>query len=510
MFLFDLVGCTLACYSQTGCSFDGNLANFRRNLGNLIDSLSGASCNPRQQVTTCASKLVSSLTSWLRLVVIYKMFQVLLQYFEDRFASFYVEEPVNNYNELLDRVKKAIPVLRGVGNEQIVVSYKDVSLQTFINIDRDETLHVLEAFRNASPCASEIYRRVHLKVRESDSPFLLKRRSNLAGTSAESTSTTQPKSLLASFASSVNSERSAVEDVCDWKISKGNQLTQKLQSLNDSKLAVETHIRELEIDVVEPPHVGGYATMICGNCHIRGHRAEGNRGNGSCKSPPCNSYISCGQKKKHPEYFEEIRNMKKQLKDLQKEIDTVTMEKKNFDSFQSKSISAFSSAITPRLAKAFPEKYSIKTAKGKLELQKDIATLRLACANKIPLRADSISDRELFTSLLDKQRKIMNEVYAPVDVKASANGNQTTVNFAVSPVRTERRQKRSRSPSSESSEESESSPERKHKRRKKKSHRRKKSSRSKKSRKKRRKYDSSSESEDNHNRSKAVSVKKKM
>ena len=169
------------------------------------------------------------------------MFQVLLQYFEDRFASFYVEEPVNNYNELLDRVKKAIPVLRGVGNEQIVVSYKDVSLQTFINIDRDETLHVLEAFRNASPCGSEIYRRVHLKVRESDSPFLLKRRSNLAGTSAESTSTTQPKSLLPSFASSVNSERSAVEDVCDWKISKGNQLTQIPQySKNSTTSGVET------------------------------------------------------------------------------------------------------------------------------------------------------------------------------------------------------------------------------------------------------------------------------
>ena len=39
-------------YSQTGCSFDGNLANFRRNLGNLIDSLSEASCNPREQVAT--------------------------------------------------------------------------------------------------------------------------------------------------------------------------------------------------------------------------------------------------------------------------------------------------------------------------------------------------------------------------------------------------------------------------------------------------------------------------
>ena len=174
------------------------------------------------------------------------------------------------------------------------------------------------------------------------------------------------------------------------------------------------------------------------------------------------------------------------------------MEKKNFDSFQSKSISAFSSAVTPRLTKAFPEKYSLTTAQGKLELQKDIATLRLACCNKIPSHADS-SDRELFTSLLDKQKEIINEVYVPVDVKTNANGNQTTVNFAVSPVRAERRNKRSRSPSSGSSEESESSRERKRKRRKKKS--RHKKSRSKKCRKKHRKNDSFSESEDDRSRS---------
>ena len=183
------------------------------------------------------------------------------------------------------------------------------------------------------------------------------------------------------------------------------------RSLSDSKFSIETHIRELEIDVVEPPRVGSYATMICGNCHIRGHRAEGNRG-GSCKSPPCQSFISCGQKKKHPEHTEEIRKMKKQLKEVQKETDTV------------------------------------------------------------------------------------NEVYVPVDVKTNANGNQTTVNFAVSPVRAERRNKRSRSPSSGSSEESESS--RKKKRKKKSRH---KKSRSKKSRKKHRKNDSFSESEDDRSRS---------
>ena len=37
-------------YSQTGCSFDRNFANFRLNIDILTDSLSRASCNPRDQV----------------------------------------------------------------------------------------------------------------------------------------------------------------------------------------------------------------------------------------------------------------------------------------------------------------------------------------------------------------------------------------------------------------------------------------------------------------------------
>ena len=123
---------------------------------------------------------------------------------------FFVDEPLTNYQDLLDRVKKAVPMFKGVDDHQIIISYKDLSLQTFINIDRDESLHVSEAFRNASPCGSDIYRRVYLKVRESDSPFLLKRRPDSKEASTESMSSTkQPKSLLSSFASTVNSERSA-------------------------------------------------------------------------------------------------------------------------------------------------------------------------------------------------------------------------------------------------------------------------------------------------------------
>jgi len=91
------------------------------------------------------------------------MFQVLLQYFEDRFGSFYVDEPLSTYQDLLDRVEKAVPFLQGVDDQQIVISHKDLSLQTFINIDRNDSLDVSEVFRNASPCGSDIYRRVFIE-----------------------------------------------------------------------------------------------------------------------------------------------------------------------------------------------------------------------------------------------------------------------------------------------------------------------------------------------------------
>ena len=49
------------CYSQTGCSFVGNIAYFHHNIGILIDSLLRASCNLSKQVATCASKFLASL-----------------------------------------------------------------------------------------------------------------------------------------------------------------------------------------------------------------------------------------------------------------------------------------------------------------------------------------------------------------------------------------------------------------------------------------------------------------
>ena len=74
--------------------------------------------------------------------------------------------------------------------------YARLSLQTFFNIDRNDSLHVSDAFRNASLCGKNIYRRVYLKVRESESKEA----------SAQSISTEQPR---ASFPC-VNSENTAL------------------------------------------------------------------------------------------------------------------------------------------------------------------------------------------------------------------------------------------------------------------------------------------------------------
>ena len=66
---------TQSTYSQTGCFFAGNFANFHHNIGILIDNLLGAICNRREQLArfSCefalchlkTASLVSSANSFL-------------------------------------------------------------------------------------------------------------------------------------------------------------------------------------------------------------------------------------------------------------------------------------------------------------------------------------------------------------------------------------------------------------------------------------------------------------
>lgn len=57
--------------------------------------------------------------------------------------------------------------------------------------------------------------------------------------------------------------------------------------------------------------------------------------------------ISCVDKKRNSKHFEEIKG-KQELKEIDREIDKkkTNMEKKKLEAFQSKSISAFATAVT--------------------------------------------------------------------------------------------------------------------------------------------------------------------
>ena len=157
-----------------------------------------------------------------------------------------------------------------------------------------------------------------MQVRETHSPFLLKKRtSRLAVDTSQQPPNSEintagkiSKCLLPTFSATYLTKSAELVERSDGKASKKQQIGTKLQALNDQKLAIETHIRELEIDVVEPPRVGSY-NNICGNCDIRGHRSEGNQRKGSCSVAPCTTYYHCGQKNKHKEHFQEIKNRKK-------------------------------------------------------------------------------------------------------------------------------------------------------------------------------------------------------
>ena len=100
------------------------------------------------------------------------MFQVVVSYLESRFACFFTEEPINIYEELLDKIKEVVPYSRNIPSERIRVAYKDINLSTnrgsdegiFINISPGESLILQEAFRNAYDCGSESFKRVHIKI----------------------------------------------------------------------------------------------------------------------------------------------------------------------------------------------------------------------------------------------------------------------------------------------------------------------------------------------------------
>ena len=284
------------------------------------------------------------------------------------------------------KIKDAIPYVRNIPHARVCVSYKDVNLsggsetaEGVFSISPGDSIVLIEAFRNA-------FKRVHIKIREIDSLFVAKSlRESLASGSCMTSSTTDlDNECQTTSRKKLGFQSEPVLSGLDWKKDKEENMSTQLQGLQDKLVAIEIELEEMNRPIVEPPQLGQYKTIIYGNCHICGHRAEGNKNNAACVKTICVSYACCGQQKKPPEHFDEVRRLTRHRKQLKSEVDILDKNKKNLAAFQSKSISAFTTAVTSHLIKAFPDRYDPRTATGKIKLQKDIASIRIACNNKIP------------------------------------------------------------------------------------------------------------------------------
>ena len=258
-----------------------------------------------------------------------EMYQVVVRYLDGRFSCFFSDKPLKSYADFTRKVKQSVPYTRSIPDSNIRVAYKDISLGVFIAIAQDDDLVLAEAFRNAYDCGAENFRRLEIEIREIDSPLVAKNRrgrshvkeSDESATSSQNYATQEESSSTTSynFESShkkLNFDKESVTN--DWKETKVKTLNREFQNVHDEIVAVDAQIDELSRNVTEPPPEGNYKSIICGNCHLRGHRVDGNKNNTACTKAPCISYISCGQRKKHPEHFDEVKRLKKRRKQLQR------------------------------------------------------------------------------------------------------------------------------------------------------------------------------------------------
>jgi hypothetical protein len=103
-----------------------------------------------------------------------------------------------------------------------------------------------------------------------------------------------------------------------------------------------------------PEQDGPFKNQTCSVCHIRGHRADGNRKRSHCDKEPCSSWTFCGRKEKHkPEVTRAKKDIEKEIRELNLIISDIKTEIEKMDIFEH--------IMKPRLKSLDPVKYSMST-----------------------------------------------------------------------------------------------------------------------------------------------------
>jgi hypothetical protein len=105
------------------------------------------------------------------------MYQVVVSYLDSRYGCFFSDDVILDYDELLEKVKTAVPYIQNIPSERIRIAYKDITLSSslsstgarqeegvFINTLPRNPMVLGEAFRNAYDCGSESFKRIEIKL----------------------------------------------------------------------------------------------------------------------------------------------------------------------------------------------------------------------------------------------------------------------------------------------------------------------------------------------------------
>ena len=176
-------------------------------------------------------------------------------------------------------------------------------------------------------------------------------------------------------------------------------LAKKSGELTENLSIIQTQIKsatdQLEIVRSQYEQASGKANgrrgKLCTRCHQPGHyRAR-------CSNPACMDMNNCGASEKHPESKNEIAELQKLIKDLQKKEAKASEELQSFKLAKERSVNSFFAVMRPRLRRQNEGRYV-----DRFSLDKDLILLKKIFNNKIPV--DTSRDWEM-PFLIERYRR---------------------------------------------------------------------------------------------------------
>ena len=211
-----------------------------------------------------------------------------------------------------------------------------------------------------------------------------------------STTRSSPASSSSVPVSGTMNQQSAVNESNEQSTT---YLAKKSGELTENLSIIQTQIKsatdQLEIVRSQYEQASGKANgrrgKLCTRCHQPDHyRAR-------CSNPACMDMNNCGASEKHPESKNEIAELQKLIKDLQKKEAKASEELQSFKLAKERSVNSFFAVMRPRLRRQNEGRYV-----DRFSLDKDLILLKKIFNNKIPV--DTSRDWEM-PFLIERYRR---------------------------------------------------------------------------------------------------------